>query len=126
MPSKLNVLVTGASTGIGRDAARRLQRAGHRVFGSVRKDADAAALRDEGIEPVIMDVTDIESVRRAATELEQTVGAEGLQGLVNNAGVAVGGGLEALPPNLYLGFAAAFGLAVGSFASLYSCPPHIL
>ena len=57
-----SVLVTGASTGIGRACALDLDRRGLRVFAGVRKDADGEALRKESarIEPVILDVTDSE------------------------------------------------------------------
>src|SRR4051794_39187352 len=94
-----SVLVTGASTGIGRATAMRLDSSGWRVFAGVRKQDDAESLRAEGSErlvPVILDVTDPEQIAAAA----ERIGAEsdeGLQGLVNNAGVAVPGPLETIP-----------------------------
>lgn len=92
------VLVTGASSGIGRATVRRLDRAGWKVFAGVRKDEDAAALGAEGserLEPLMLDVLDPEAIAAAA----ERVGAEpgGLDGLVDNAGAAVAGPLEALP-----------------------------
>ncbi len=92
------VLVTGASSGIGRATVLRLDWAGWKVFAGVRKEEDAAALRAEGserLEPVMLDVLDPEAIAAAA----ERVGAEpgGLDGLVDNAGAAVAGPLEALP-----------------------------
>ena len=92
------VLVTGASSGIGRATVRRLDAAGWKVFAGVRKEEDAAALRAEGserLEPLMLDVLDPGAIAAAA----ERVGAEpgGLDGLVDNAGAAVAGPLEALP-----------------------------
>jgi NAD(P)-dependent dehydrogenase (short-subunit alcohol dehydrogenase family) len=94
-----SVLVTGASTGIGRATAMRLDSSGWRVFAGVRKEDDAESLRAEGSErlvPVILDVTDAEQIAAAAERIG-TESDEGLQGLVNNAGVAVPGPLETIP-----------------------------
>ena len=61
------VLVTGASTGIGRAAAERLARAGTPVLAGVRKDADAQALGAiPGVEPVILDVTNADHIAALA------------------------------------------------------------
>ncbi len=92
------MLVTGASTGIGRATALRLDAAGWRVFAGVRREEDAEALREAGspnLEPLILDVTDPEQIAAAATR----IGAEpgGLSGLVNNAGVAIPSPLETIP-----------------------------
>lgn len=91
-------LVTGSSSGIGRATVARLDRAGWKVFAGVRKEEDAARLREESsarLEPLMLDVTDPEAIAAAA----ERVGAEpgGLDGLVDNAGNAVAGPLEALP-----------------------------
>jgi NAD(P)-dependent dehydrogenase (short-subunit alcohol dehydrogenase family) len=94
-----SVLVTGASTGIGRVTALRLDGAGWKVFAGVRKEEDAASLRGEASErltAVTLDVTDPEQISAAA----ERIGREsegGLDGLVNNAGVAVPGPLETVP-----------------------------
>lgn len=93
------VVVTGASSGIGQSCALRLDAAGWRVFAGVRSPADGDALRasaSERLVPVQVDVTDIGSVQQLASIVSATVGADGLQGLVNNAGVATGGVLEAV------------------------------
>jgi len=93
-----SVLVTGASSGIGRATVRRLDAAGWKVFAGVRKEEDAAALREESserLEPLILDILDADAIAAAA----ERIGAEagGLAGLVDNAGGAVPGPLEALP-----------------------------
>lgn len=94
-----SVLVTGASTGIGRATALRLDGSGWRVFAGVRKEEDAESLRAAGSErlaPVILDVTEPEQIAAAAELIDgETEG--GLDGLVNNAGVAVPGPLETVP-----------------------------
>jgi len=92
------VLVTGASTGIGRATVRRLDQAGWKVFAGVRKEEDAASLRAESsprLEPLMLDVTDADAIVAAAERVAAEPG--GLDGLVDNAGSAVPGPLEALP-----------------------------
>jgi len=92
-----SVVITGASTGIGKACALWMDREGWRVFAGVRKEADAAALRAEASErltPVFVDVTDAASIAAMAAEVTEAVGEEGLHGLVNNAGMATGGVLE--------------------------------
>jgi NAD(P)-dependent dehydrogenase (short-subunit alcohol dehydrogenase family) len=94
------VVVTGASTGIGNACAVHLDRIGFRVFAGVRRDEDAERIRSSGSErlvPVRIDVTDSESIRRAAAEVESALAGEPLKGLVNNAGIAVSGPVEYLP-----------------------------
>jgi NAD(P)-dependent dehydrogenase (short-subunit alcohol dehydrogenase family) len=94
-----SVLVTGASTGIGRATALRLDAAGWRVFAGVRKAEDADSLRAEGserLQPLFIDVTDAGQIAAAAERIEAEAG-EGLAGLVNNAGLAVPSPLETIP-----------------------------
>lgn len=93
------VVVTGASTGIGRACALHLDRIGYQVFAGIRKTSDAEEIRQsasERLTPVLLDVTDSHSVAGASEAVGQAVGASGLAGLVNNAGIAVGGPLEFL------------------------------
>lgn len=95
-----SVLITGASTGIGRATALRLDAKGWRVFAGVRKEADAELLRATGSEqltPLMLDVTDAGQIASAAEQVGAEVGEAGLDGLVNNAGIAVPGPLETLP-----------------------------
>jgi NAD(P)-dependent dehydrogenase (short-subunit alcohol dehydrogenase family) len=90
------VLITGASTGIGRACAEHLDGLGFTVFAGVRRQSDADAIRQTGSErsqPLLLDVTDAASIAAAASAVEETAPG-GLRGLVNNAGVAVGGPLE--------------------------------
>ena len=93
------VLVSGASSGIGRATAARLARAGYRVFAGVRSDRSAEELRSEhdGIQPIKLDVTDAASIAAAKKEVEGAAGAGGLRGLVNNAGIGLVGPLECQP-----------------------------
>ena len=86
------VLITGAGSGIGRATARLLCQRGYRVYGGVRRKEEAEALREEGITPLLLDVTREEDLARAREALQ-----EGLYGLVANAGVAVAGPLELVP-----------------------------
>ncbi|MGV1049839.1 MAG: SDR family oxidoreductase [Solirubrobacterales bacterium] len=92
------VLVTGASTGIGRATALRLDAAGWRVFAGVRRQEDADSLVQAGsasLSPLFLDVTDAEQIAAAARLVEAQEG--GLGGLVNNAGVAIPSPLETIP-----------------------------
>lgn len=93
------VVVTGASTGIGRAAVARAVREGAQVFASVRKQADADSLTQEfsdAVTPLLFDVADEAGVKAGAAQVAQALGKRKLFGLVNNAGIAVPG------PLLYL------------------------
>jgi NAD(P)-dependent dehydrogenase (short-subunit alcohol dehydrogenase family) len=90
------IVVTGASTGIGRAAVATAVRQGARVFASVRRQADAESLSGEfgdAVTPVLFDVADEPAVRAAAAQVAQALGDRRLFGLVNNAGIAVPGPL---------------------------------
>ena len=94
-----SVMITGASSGIGRACALYLDRNGWRVFAGVRKSADGESIAKEASErlsAVIVDVTDEQSVTRAAGEIANALGNGALDGLVNNAGIALGGPVEFL------------------------------
>jgi NAD(P)-dependent dehydrogenase (short-subunit alcohol dehydrogenase family) len=94
------VVVTGASTGIGRATALLLDAEGYRVFAGVRKEADARELGKDGsdrLTPITIDVTDASQIESARHEVADAVGDAGLVGLVNNAGVGGGGPIEFMP-----------------------------
>jgi NAD(P)-dependent dehydrogenase (short-subunit alcohol dehydrogenase family) len=102
--SDRTILVTGASTGIGRASTLALLDAGFRVFACVRSRGAAEALRTrlqdralDRLSTIELDVTDPEQIRSAAATVERAVGERGLWGLFNNAGIAVGGPLEFVP-----------------------------
>lgn len=91
-----NIVITGASTGIGQACALRLDGLGYRVFAGVRKPADGEALKkkcSDRLSPVMLDVTSEDSIGVAV----RTVGDVPLAGLVNNAGIFVAGPLELVP-----------------------------
>jgi hypothetical protein len=93
---KKSVVVTGASTGIGEATARVLVRNGLRVFGSVRKRSDGERLKSEfgpDFQPLVFDVTDEGAIRAEAARVRDLLGGETLLGLVNNAGIGIGGPL---------------------------------
>lgn len=94
MSKAKNIVITGASTGIGYDLSKVFLEHGYRVFGSVRKVEDAKRLQNDfgsDFTPLIFDVTDQQAIEKAARSLESMIGSEGLAGLVNNAGIAVAG-----------------------------------
>ncbi|MCB9664933.1 MAG: SDR family oxidoreductase [Alphaproteobacteria bacterium] len=91
-----SVLVTGASTGIGRATAELLAEDGWEVLAGVRRDTDADAVRADRIHPVQLDVTSPDDLAALPGRVRELLGTERLDGLVNNAGVAVAGPLEAL------------------------------
>lgn len=92
------ILITGASTGFGRDSAETLANAGHKVFASMRDPkannrTHADALQAKGIEVVELDVTDTLSVEQAVAAVVAKAGR--IDVLINNAGVASAGVSEA-------------------------------
>jgi NAD(P)-dependent dehydrogenase (short-subunit alcohol dehydrogenase family) len=94
------VLITGASTGIGRASVLRMAAEGWRVFATVRREDDAEELRRAGserVEPLRLDVTDPDQIAATAERVGAEVSAGGLTGLVNNAGIAVMAPLETIP-----------------------------
>jgi NAD(P)-dependent dehydrogenase (short-subunit alcohol dehydrogenase family) len=100
MPQSKFILITGASTGIGRACALHLDQLGWHVFAGVRKPADAQALRDQAsdrLTPIFLDVTDAGSIENAKKQVAGGIGLSGLSGLVNNAGIARAGPVEFLP-----------------------------
>jgi NAD(P)-dependent dehydrogenase (short-subunit alcohol dehydrogenase family) len=91
------VLVTGASTGIGRKITERLAADGYFVYAGARKEADLKALRAiKNVEAVRLDVTNPQDIEAAVETI--TKAGRGLYGLVNNAGVATVGSLVEMKP----------------------------
>jgi NAD(P)-dependent dehydrogenase (short-subunit alcohol dehydrogenase family) len=104
MANSKDVVVTGVSTGIGWGTTKVLIAKGFRVFGSVRKQADADRLQKEfgsAFVPLLMDITDADAVQQAALKVSSMVGDRNLVGLVNNAGIVVSGPLLYLRPSEY-------------------------
>ena len=84
------MVITGASSGIGRACVLRMSRAGWQVFATVRRAEDRARLQAEGaarVFPLLMDVEDRLSIAAAADEVSSQLG--GLEGLVNVAGIGM-------------------------------------
>ena len=99
-PTSRFVVITGASTGIGAGCAIGCAQQGMTVFAGVRDLRAGEALQAKGgvaIIPLHLDVTDGESIKRAAETVGQHVGGTGLGGLVNNAGISIGSPLEVIP-----------------------------
>tara|TARA_B110000971_G_C20011706_1_gene501869 strand:- start:150 stop:1001 length:852 start_codon:yes stop_codon:yes gene_type:complete len=95
----LSVVVTGASSGIGRQISKTLVENGYRVFGSVRNKADGKAVSaelGENFSPLVFDVTSEKDVQAAAKQVEAELNGEKLAGLINNAGIAVFGAIQNL------------------------------
>lgn len=102
------VVVTGASTGIGKAIALALVRRGFRVYAGVRRTMDGERLVEEAssgadvdrrgdLVPLMLDVTDAEHVAAAVDMVRSHDETRRLAGLVNNAGIAVAGPMEYLP-----------------------------
>lgn len=94
------IVVTGASSGIGRATAIALANRGYLVFAGVRSDDAGTELRAAAgrrLIPLHIDVTDAASIAAAAREVDRAVGDEGIAGLVNNAGYGISGPIEVLP-----------------------------
>ena len=95
--SQKAVLVTGASTGIGRKITERLASAGYFVYAGARKDADLRALGTiKNVQALRLDVTKPADIDAAVATV--TKGGRGLYALVNNAGVVTVGPLVDTPP----------------------------
>ena len=96
------ILITGASTGFGRDTAETLSRDGYRMFAGMRdiagrNRAHAEALRAQNIDVVELDVTEDGSVDRAIAAVLKAAGR--IDVLINNAGIASAGVSEAFTPD---------------------------
>lgn len=91
------VVVTGTSSGIGRATAEQLAAEGFHVLAGVRRQEDADKIKRKNIEPVIVDVTNTDTLKRLAERVEQDPLGRPLRAVVNNAGIAVNAPLEMVP-----------------------------
>lgn len=91
------ILITGATSGIGRSTALELARRGHTVFATGRRVQALESLRDEAsgadIRPLALDVTDSASIQHVVHEVNRQTGGKGIDVLINNAGYGVFGPL---------------------------------
>ena len=89
-----NIIITGASTGIGYSLCKYFLKNNRRVFGSVRNQKDSKRLSEglgENFYPLIFDVTDQKAIEASVDQVKGVIMDEGLSCLINNAGIAVGG-----------------------------------
>jgi NAD(P)-dependent dehydrogenase (short-subunit alcohol dehydrogenase family) len=94
-----NIVITGTSTGIGYGLAKELINRGYTIFGSVRKQEDAARIQlelGEKFIPLLFDVTDDAAIIKAAEAVKTKLNGEGLGGLINNSGISITGPMEHL------------------------------
>lgn len=89
------ILITGASSGIGYDTALKLARQGHIVYGAARRVELMTPLKENGVIPVHMDVTDSESMTHGVQTIIETEGR--IDVLINNAGYGYLGAIETVP-----------------------------
>ena len=91
-----SIVISGVSSGIGYATANEFLRQGFQVFGSVRQPADQQRLQNEFADrftALLFDVTDHKSIEAAAGQIAEKLGNRRLDGLINNAGIAVSGPL---------------------------------
>ena len=94
------IVITGASTGIGKACALHLDKLGYQVFAGVRTETDALSLQDassDRLTTFYIDIAKSESILSATNMLKSTLKSVGLDGLINNAGIVVAGPLEFVP-----------------------------
>lgn len=92
-----NLVITGASRGLGRHMAIYLSKQGFRVFAGCRNPADLLEEKGDRLVPFKLDVTEEDSITAAVKMVSQAVGNNGISGLVNNAGIVVFGPVEQVP-----------------------------
>ncbi len=92
MKQSLVILITGASSGIGYEAARMLAEKGHKVYGAARRTERMEPLRAFGVTPIALDVTSDDSARKAVDHIIRQEGR--IDVLVNNAGYGELGPME--------------------------------
>lgn len=95
------IVVSGASSGIGKATARELAYRGYHVLAGVRREEDAASIRADRIEPVILDVTIEDHVAALASRIADDVGRRPLRAVINNAGIEINAPVEVLPLEIW-------------------------
>lgn len=98
------ILITGASSGIGRHTTELFLGKGYEVLAGVRTSVDAEKLKDSFgscVHPLIMDVTDQSSVDASRMEAEKIIGDGSLVAVINNAGIVVSGAVLYVPPEAW-------------------------
>jgi NAD(P)-dependent dehydrogenase (short-subunit alcohol dehydrogenase family) len=85
------ILITGISTGLGKETSKLLAKAGHTVYGTVRKDIDYKG----PVNVLRMDLTDPVSIKDAVATIMKNEGR--IDTLINNAGMHIGGPIETTP-----------------------------
>ena len=99
-----NIVITGVSTGIGYSTTQKLIKAGYRVFGSVRTKDDAVNMEKifgENFYSLIFDVRDENAIKESALKVKEIVGSNGVDCLINNSGIALGGPVLHLPTEVF-------------------------
>lgn len=95
MPERKSIIITGCSSGIGAYCARALHAEGWRVFATVRKESDLASLSADGIEALLMDYTERDSINRLVREVSARTGGR-IDALFNNGAYGQPGAVEDL------------------------------
>ena len=90
-------IVTGASSGMGRQTASLLAHRGWHVLAGVRKPADGNSLAAENIEPVILDITQQDQIDAVVKRVDEDPEGRALSVLVNNAGISLNAPIETFP-----------------------------
>jgi NAD(P)-dependent dehydrogenase (short-subunit alcohol dehydrogenase family) len=91
------VVVTGTSSGIGRATAHRLARDGFHVLAGVRNHDDATKIAGPNVEPVILDITQLDTLTAVAQRIAADPQQRALRAVVNNAGIGINAPVETAP-----------------------------
>jgi NAD(P)-dependent dehydrogenase (short-subunit alcohol dehydrogenase family) len=95
LPAQEIAVVTGASTGIGAATARELARRGFHVLAGVRRDRDAHAIWEPGVEPLIIDITNPDHIQALVSRVDGDPQGRAVRALVNNAAIQANVPIEA-------------------------------